>query len=379
MKIAILDWPTAVAHESFSVFHRSIAHALKDLGHRTALFHDAASVEKSSARVRWDCTLAVGSHYRFFDGGAPLYERLGIPHFQWIVDTPFKARLPSGAGPLLHAIVIDREFAGFAGLPPERSLFLPLGTDVPDCPPVTQRRFDLVFTGQIKDPMQDWKTVESLPDAPRALARHLIDRVVAEPDRSLLTLFDQDRHRFDLSGELRAKAFLAANSFLRSWKRQRVMLSIRDLPVHVFGEVGDPALRASRNLRFHGSFPYSGLGDILAQTRIALNITPNFYQACHDRIIATLACGALAATDTNPYIDTHFTDGVEILAYRYAGLGSLECRLENALRKGTWKDIADAGRRVVARHFSWKKTVERLIPYMRYATTETKTSLKNYS
>lgn len=363
-KVAILDWPTSVAHESFSVFHQSIARAMAALGHQAEIFHDFASIAASCKQVAWDCTLAIGSHYRSYDGTTPVYERLALPHFQWIVDTPFKARLPASAHPLLRTILIDEEFAGFAGLPKSSSVFLPLGTDVFAPVPDAQRSFDLVFTGQIKDPNQDWDTLNGLPRAPRALAKHLVDRMVAAPDRSLLRLFDEESRHFTMPVESAAHAFLAANSFLRSWKRQRVLSSIRRLPVHVFGEVRDPQLLSAANFQFHGPFPYSRLASILLQSRVALNVTPNFHAACHDRIIAALACGALAATDSNPFMDAHFSSNVNLLTFRYTDLDSLESRVEMALRSGTWKAMADAGRQVVQEKFSWTSTVETLIAHM---------------
>lgn len=364
MKVAILDWPTTVAHESFAVFHRSLGRALRSLGHQAEIFHDLARFEAAHRKVHWDCTLAIGSHYRFDDGTTPLYERLALPHFQWLVDTPSKAALPVNDQSHLHTLVIDAEFVGAPGLRNTRPFFLPLGTDLSAALPAAQRCFDIVFTGQIKDPNQDWAFLHRLPPAPCKLARRLVDQIVAAPDQSLLRLYDQEAPAFSLSAQLATQAFLAANSYLRSWKRQRVLRSIRQLPVHIFGEVRDPMLAAAGNLHCHGAFRYAQLAHILSQSRIALNITPNFHAACHDRIIASLACTTLAATDTNPYLDACFANDMNVLSYRYTGLHSLEFRLESVLRTGAWEAMADAGRRVVESRFSWQKTAEQLILHM---------------
>lgn len=370
MKIAILDWPTTVAHASFAAFHRALAQALQGLGHRVAVFHDAGAMLRAARTGRWDCSLAIGSHYRFHDGATPLYERLGLPHFQWIVDTPFKARLADPPHPLLRAIVIDREFAGRAAVPLEHTLFLPLGADLDPAPAPSARRYDLVFTGQVKDPDQDWRALAGLPPAPRALAERLVERMVAAPDASLLQGFDAERQACPLPADEEAQAFLAANSFLRSWKRRRVMLALRGLPVHVFGEVRDPRCLAAPNLQVHGAFPYHRLGEILGASRVALNVTPNFHAACHDRIVAALACGALAATDTNPWLERQFADGREILAYRHAALDELAPRIADALAGGRWAALAAAGRRVVDERFTWTRTAQRLAPHLRTAAAE---------
>jgi len=366
MKVAILDWPTTVAHESFAVFHRSLARSLTSLGHQAEIFHDLTRLEAAHRDVHWDCTLAIGSHYRFDDGTRPLYERLALPHFQWLVDTPFKANLPVGDQSRLHTLVIDEEFVSASNLKTTRPFFLPLGTDLSVGLPAAQRCFDIVFTGQIKDPNHDWASVNRLPPRSRELAQRLVDQLVAAPDQSLLQLYDQEAPAFAVPAPLATQAFLAANSYLRSWKRQRVLQSIRHLPVHVFGEVRDPMLLAADNLHCHAAFPYAKLKDILAQSRIALNITPNFYAACHDRIIASLACTTLAATDTNPYLDGQFANNLNVLTYRYNELHALEPRLESVLRSGAWESMAEAGRQVVEDKFSWKKVAEKLILHMQH-------------
>lgn len=373
MKVAILDWPTPVAHESFAVFHRSLVRVLTHLGHLAAVFHDLASIEAAQREVRWDCTLAIGSHYRFDDGTMSLYERLSLPHFQWLVDTPFKAKLPVDQQSRLHTLVIDQEFVSAPSLQNSRPFFLPLGTDLAAGLPADQRRFDIVFTGQIKDPNQDWAALNCLPLPARALAERVVDQIVATPDQSLLQLYDKEAPAFVLPSPLAAQAFLAANSYLRSWKRQRVLQSIQHLPVHVFGDVRDPILRAADNLHCHEAFPYAQLEAILSHSRIALNITPNFYAACHDRIIASLACTTLAATDTNPYLDAHFANDRNLLSYRYSELHSLESRLETVLRTGAWKTMAEAGREVVEDKFSWQKTAEQLILHMQSVIAGKKT------
>jgi len=364
MKVAILDWPSTVAHESFAVFHRSLARALTSLGHQAEVFHDLASIETAHRCLPWDCTLAIGSHFRFYEGTTPLYERLALAHFQWLVDTPLKANLPVDDQSRLHTVVIDEEFVSTPSLQSGRPFFRPLGTDLFSGLPAAQRCFDIVFTGQIKDPNQDWASLNRLPPPSRRLAQRLVDEIVAAPDQSLLQLYDKEAPTFALPAQMAAQAFLTANSYLRTWKRQRVIQSIRHLPVHVFGDVRDPVLLAADNLHCHGSFPYAQLGDILSRSRIALNITPNFHAACHDRIIASMACSALAATDTNPYLDAHFANNLHLLTYRYTELHRLESRLETVLRTGVWETMAEAGRQVVEDKFSWKKTAEQLILHM---------------
>lgn len=361
MRIAILDWPNAVAYGSFTEFHRSIAVALTTLGHQAALFHDATSLEQAGGAGRWDCSVAIGSRYGCFDADVPVYERLNLPHFQWIVDNPYKASLPSWGHPLLRSIVIDQEFIGFGPVAHDGTLFLPLGTDLKaDCG-ASCRDLDIVFTGQVKDPDEAWLELRQLPSAVVSAALPWMERVLAAADCSLLRSFEAEFPKEALAPELRAALFLRVNSFVRSWKRQQVLLSVRRLPVHVFGSVRSPRVLAIADFRFHGPIPYRELDSVLCRSRIALNVTPNFHAGCHDRIITSLACGALAATDTNPYLERHFVDGVDLLAYRYESLDRLETHLTQALADGSWERLARSGRQVVERSFTWMRVAGRFV------------------
>ncbi len=60
----------------------------------------------------------------------------------------------------------------------------------------------------------------------------------------------------------------------------------------------------------------AGILKLLSDTVISLNILPSFHNGAHDRIFNSMLCGAVCATDTNPYLDSLLTDGVDSLIFQ---------------------------------------------------------------
>ena len=61
--------------------------------------------------------------------------------------------------------------------------------------------------------------------------------------------------------------------------------------------------------------PYAQSLEVMADAKINLNVFPWFKAGTHDRIFNTLLQRSLPLTDSNRWVDAHFTNGVDIALY----------------------------------------------------------------
>lgn len=111
--------------------------------------------------------------------------------------------------------------------------------------------------------------------------------------------------------------------------------------------------------RLSDRVPYAQTLTAMAEAKINLNVFPWFKSGTHDRIFNTLLQRSLPLTDSSKWIDTHFTDGQDIVLYDLKRLEQLPRIAEQMLENPEKAEcIIQKGHEKVLREFTWSNCVD---------------------
>ncbi|MBL6945297.1 MAG: hypothetical protein ISR47_01520 [Rhodospirillales bacterium] len=84
----------------------------------------------------------------------------------------------------------------------------------------------------------------------------------------------------------------------RTLRRYRLFATLRDIPVHFFGDIADDFMNANKNGRYLGNRSWREIQNLMADSRIVVNDTINLRDSALIRFFYPLALGAVAATES---------------------------------------------------------------------------------
>lgn len=96
----------------------------------------------------------------------------------------------------------------------------------------------------------------------------------------------------------------------------------------------------------------------MADSRLTLNLMPEFKAGFHDRIFSAMLNGSVAVTDPSKRLLREFTDHRELLFYDVMHMDESCEQLREALEKPRMlQQIADSGLKAANERFTWKTLV----------------------
>ncbi len=305
-------------------------------------------------------------HFEMEDG-VPYLDRLCGPFFDYLVDHPlFHHNALMTKAKNMHALVLDEGQRDYvkACYPQAGSVhMLPLGA--------TQALYDgekakecrILFPGTYDSPEGVYEIIKASPEPFRGLIGQAIERRTAEPLLPMERAFAQvlEEIGMELSGEkfaLFMNAMYASDAFIRDYFRKKALdeLLRRGLPVTVMGEGWEKYRCADEHsLKRERAVPFGLSFERIAKEHILLNVSPIFNRGMHDRIPAGMANHAVVLTERNPWVETHFSVGEELVCYELENLSTLGDLagelIENPARR---RDLAEAAYRKFLACHSWE-------------------------
>lgn len=356
VNILILDNSFRGAYGSFGLFLREIGTALEAMGHRVAVSRSAPESAHVLERESVDFSLGIGRFGQFLDG-EPLYDVLGVHHYQWIVDCPYKMALDDRSA-FVKYVFIDAGFSQVAPKLKRAPLTLPLGVPVASLSkdPISSSRGEIVFAGQIRDTSRIVAEIQA--NKRRAEIMAAIDYCVGNMDLPFL-----QNYRSATAGmpeKIQANMFGPVNSFVRAYKREYVISHITGRQISVIGEVSSPAVLSRRNVRLLGKLPYADAFARIRGYRYALNVEPNFNEGWHDRVLRAPSCGTLPVT--NRRVDTGEDRCLQddMVTYDYCSVDEIDDRLD-ALSVVDVDARLDRLKDMIGRRYGWPTVLSRII------------------
>lgn len=363
MNIGILNNNKDVAYSSFEVFYANIMKCFIQFGHNVFSFNSVNELEEFLKEKSLDFTINIGKH-SFYKDGVPFYKHYNIPHFSWIVDNPIKIGLDLH-NKNVNYFFIDNEFGDlYNDLKFDKYRFLPLGTEIKKTFINANKDIDILFTGQIKDSNKIYSEIKQLDSNNQIVINKIIDHMLNDLQQSFIQTFCTIKSSFHMNDKDMENIFRYSNSFVRAYKRKKVISSIKERKITVYGRVEDSDILRKQNVEFKGTVPYDELYKVFERSKVSLNITPNFNYSCHDRIINSIAMGTCCITDKNNYITTKFRDMDSIVYYNYNNLDVLNQKLNNVIEKELYNKIQEEGLKVVKENFTWEVISKNLLDFV---------------
>lgn len=318
----------------------------------------------------------------FYEDDVLIWKRLEIPCINIMVDHPFyypglldKVEEELGFD-LYYQVLIDRDHEKFIrrfypGI--SHVMFFPLAGSCAEYIP-TERKYDVVFTGNYTPPQKFRKYIERIDDEYTAFYEGIIADLIENPDTTMEQAFEKHlkREMGEISdSDLRTCMgnMIFIDLYVRFYFRGEIIRTIAEagIPVHIWG-AGFDQLQCSKpeNLILEGPTDTDGCLNALANAKISLNVMPWFKDGAHDRVYSAMCNEALCLTDHSRFMRQDLSDGKNVVFYslkEYKNLPDLIRQLLSQQEKR--KEIAKAGREHAMEKHVWSERVPQLLEFVK--------------
>lgn len=369
----------APPENAYKVLHyitEMIAAALVRQGIQTRLFDSkiASDPVKFTSLVfsdKPDCTLSLNGLLPDEEGNF-LCDLLGIPHIAYLHDSPqhFFSMVKS---PYTVLCCIDQFHVRFLKLFGDTQvLFLPNAADASlEFDPGQKRPYDIVMLASYQDPD---KVRSSWPEKYSSDVCQVLDEAaemtLSRPQISFIEAFSECMKapvatgRIDPRNIFYQEVFSDLEAYIRAQDRLEVLYAIEDAKVHVFGE-GDWksfASKAKSKIQCHSPVGFSKALEIMKQSKIVLNSSPQLKYGGHERFYSSYMCGALPITAQYPFIEQDYHPGEEAVFYTPPNWGDVNEQVHYYLENESERmAIVEKGRHLTHEKHTWDNRIQTLL------------------
>jgi len=369
----------APPENSYKVLHyitEMIAEALVEQGVKTRLFDSriASDPMKFTGMVladRPDCTLSIDGLLPDSQGNF-LCDILGIPHVAILHKTPqnFFQMVKS---PYTIMCCADQFYVRFLKLFGDTHvLFLPNAADGKIVLPTpSERPYDVVMFASYlnyEEVRQLW--IEKYSSDLCQVLDESADLTLSRPQISYIEALCEcmkvpvAQGRIDPRSVNYQEVFNDLEDYIRALDKLKILHAIEGVDVHVYGE-GDWsgfASRAKTRIIPHDSVPFIEAIEVMKQTKIVLNSTPQLKYGGHERFYTAYMCGALPITAQTPFIEQDYVTNEDALYYQPQRWGDINDVIHFALGNPAKRnEIMERGRHITHEKNTWKARIQTLM------------------
>lgn len=368
-------------YESKRVFSQGLASALQRLGVEVLIIDvkqeglNAARIEELKA---FDPDLMASFNSFAPDkSGKYIWDYLQIPTLSMLVDPALYA---AGISPDPYSLISCVDLDDVESLRQngyEKVFFLPHATSLDSSPPV-DKCYDVVMTGSCYDyeSLRSYWQDNLSPEIQRVL-EEAIELVLSPGAISLMKALATSWGKSGLNpeGVDFHQLFFFLDNYTRGYDRVELIRSLPDTEVHVFGKLGhyhqtarrgwEYYLRGMPKVTIHPPLLFQDALLMQKQAKICLNSMPFFKNGSHERILTSLAAGAVPITSESLWTKSEFEDGKDLLIYVPGHYEGLEQSIQNLLtHEEQRKVIVERGSQKVAKRHTWDTRAEELVQFI---------------
>lgn len=371
MRIAFLD-SSAMCYGTLNFFQTKIQQTCENAGIETVIIK---SINESFFHEKWDAIIGINQNTFCLqlDDGTFIFDYCNCPLISLIVDAPYYHEMQLSKHPKnLHLICLDENHVNYAKnhYEPFQSVRMAVlsGPVAQNPMPYEERPISLLFTGTNHDCRQ---YREQLRHAEHPVIMPLFDYIIenniSNPDvtteESVIEFCRTHQVHYD---EETFHTFMAhvgftAELYLRSYFREKIVRILVDggIDVTIAGEGWDKLFpEKPSNLHLLGALSFEDATELSGQAKICLNVMPLFKAGMHDRILTGIQNGSLVLTDSSSYIDSHFTDGENIVLFDLHHPELLPELVNNILADDSAaKEIIANGQKFIKSKYCWERFV----------------------
>lgn len=344
MKILLVSNNFTGAYGSLKCFISEVFFYLSNMGNEVFLTDRVEKAIEIYERFDIDFSLGIGKYYLYL-GEIALYDIYQKIHYQWIIDNPLKMEMDYKSK-FIKYIFIDKLFEDCVSGTKLSPIFLPLG--IPDffTDLELKRKDGIVFAGQIRDANIIYNKIQVNKN--RRIIMMVVDKILDDFDLPYIRVLN--RYTSELSVYDKREVFALSNSFIRSYKREKVLNAIKGIPVYLIGENQCELLTRNTNVIQLGKMRYYDSFSIMKQYTFCINIDPNFNDGFHDRILRAAANGNIVITKEGRMQKNIFENN--IIFYKVSDVMSL-CEKILSLRDSEIEKMRLKSFEIARKYFHW--------------------------
>lgn len=306
--------------------------------------------------------------------GKFLWDVLQIPHLSILVDPALYSIQLTNSPYSILSCVDHFDYSAIRSYRFNNVFFWPHGIEADIQESIGERPYDVVFMGSCYDyeSLRHYWQERFSSEINKALD-HAIDLVLSDKPISLAQALVSAWNSSGLSPQKAdfTSLFYFLDNYTKGKDRVELIRSIKDAPVHVFGELvtDHPAcklgwkdyLGKQRNVTIHPSVSFSESLQILGKSKICLNSMPFFRNGSHERVLASFACGALPITSDSLYWREQFATD-ELVIYPPGNWSVINGTVNDLLANKTKREsMVKRGRTKVMQKHTWDERVDQLM------------------
>ena len=296
-----------------------------------------------------------------------LFNDLGIPFVGWFADHPAyhydRLQVPLEQYVMLF---IDQQHVRVARehIPrPNIKGFFPLGgnqSEQTEWLPPSKREIPLLFVGSFSSP--EALKAQRMPRNPflKKITESVLEIALfnTETDPFALIcnqLLDSGIEPADLGTQFVFGLVSFVDQYVRMYRRAHLLSKISTVPVRVYGSGWETCDTLGDNVTLCGPINLGDALEVIANSRMLLNILPNFKSAPHDRIYTGMLQGAAVLTDSNPWLADQLKSGENVLLYDIAGNDLEEQMMALQAHPEQMDSLAAQGQQYARAHHTWEQ------------------------
>lgn len=239
--------------------------------------------------------------------------------------------------------------------------------------PYKNRSHAISFMGSYSCPERIWDGFRRYPPQMRLLMEGCCGYLLEHTDKTIEQAIRERINALGVACPVEQFAaigaeFCTVDRYVRSYFRDKVVRTIVEagIPVDVYGD-GWEDMKVGRKecLRIHERINFRESLEIVADSKINLNVMPWFKNGSHDRVFSAMLCGAVCLTDASHYLMSECRDGAELLFYHLDALEKLPGCIRNLLgNDALGEEIAARGKQMAEQRHTWAARARELLDYL---------------
>lgn len=205
-----------------------------------------------------------------------------------------------------------------------------IGVDETQIVPFADRKIDILFLGSYCDPEEILKQVGQLPRMGQVCVMNIIEQMIQDKNVTVEQGLEHFVAANDISlsnNEFKMYMELGAfaDKYIRALHRNIVLIGLMKsgIKVNVFGNGWNKFKCANPgNMIIGGSLEPMQCMELMANSKIVLNVMPWYKDGTHERVFNAMMAGAVCLTDESEYLRREFTDGEDIVFYSMSNLSA---------------------------------------------------------
>lgn len=237
-----------------------------------------------------------------------------------------------------------------------------------------ERRWDLTFVAAYSNYREGVAAIRMMEKADRKLALNLMIYLKNNPNISANEGFKKVLEAEGI--KLNKKEFVVKLHHMRDavrtisfYYREKIVRILVDsgIDIHVFSNTWHNCPYAdNEHLIIHGDVSFDDGVEIMADSKISLNIMSWHKGGMTERIANAMLAGSVCVSDKTSYLEKNFTDGKDIILFDLENIYSLPQKIKNLLADmDTASKIAAKGKENALKHHTWLNRANSLMEILR--------------